>query len=232
MNLEFRHLSRLGLAFGIPFIQSVATGFLVGLAGGALASLEAWTDPGKVGFVIGASMAAVTWLLLLRRWLELCAVAAYGVDESGVADPGGTDRPGPGGESQLVRVQFSEGRQMQLVDLPANLEQLVTLAGGLLAGATFSESSWTGSGAAFTRSEFKALRDEFLRRGWAVWRRPESPAQGVALTRQGQAVVRHFASMTASPTLPEDNTQTGGISGGARACVRKSYTYPPSDVVQ
>ena len=50
----------------------------------------------------------------------------------------------------------------------------------------------------------------FLSRGWADWRNPDAPAQGVTLTPQGRAVARSFASETAPlPYQVTDEAQDG-----------------------
>jgi hypothetical protein len=160
--------------FVLPLLQSAIPGAAVGFLGGVVA-----------GIVVGL----LTWLYLLGRWLA----AEYG--GAVVFEP---DQTLP---VDVVRVELrsDQGRAGQWINLPANLDQLRTLAGGLLAGVSFSESAWCGWGKPFTKDELHELRDELVLRGLVRWRNPLYPAQGLELTGPGRAVMRKL-----SPSPSED----------------------------
>lgn len=113
-----------------------------------------------------------------------------------------------------VRVELSQSngqaRQTQIADLQVKPDQLQRLAEGLLSGAPFAESAWTGAGRPFSRGQFAELRAVFIRRGWCEWRNPEAPAQGVTISPQGKAVLRSFASETSGgpPYQEIDDAET------------------------
>ena len=90
----------------------------------------------------------------------------------------------------------------QFLDLPAEPGQLITLADGLVNGLSLSEGSWTGSGAPFSRSQFRTLRDALIYSGLARWKDERYRAQGVILSPAGRAVMRRFASMSDTKALP------------------------------
>lgn len=87
------------------------------------------------------------------------------------------------------------GQRIQVIDLGIEPEKAAALAKGLMAGQSFSESGWTGSGGMFSKSEFRTLRGELLERGLLEWRNAAAPAQGVVLTAPGRAVFRQLAQM-------------------------------------
>jgi len=199
--------AELGSGCILPLAQSAVTG-----AGVALLATGAglwWGDPSKVGYMamtFGAGAGCAAWLSGLIHWRRL---SVPGLPDFEPAAP----EPVQVLEPARVRVELSrdEGRHVQLIDLPATLDQLATLAGGLLSGATLSESQWTGAGAIFTRSQFAELRAALIGRGLAAWNNPSTPARGVALTRPGLAAMRHFASMAAASTPPGVTRDSNGI---------------------
>jgi hypothetical protein len=184
----------------LPLAQSLITGVIVGFLAYSAGLWAGWLNTQYMALTAGIAGAATIWLTSLRRWqraafpeLLLPTLPANDDPEPEYYEPVG------------VRVEMAseDSRQLKFIDLPASIDQLVTLAQGLLTGgATLSESQWTGSGGIFTRAEFAALRSEMIRRGLATWNSPGTPARGVSLTPPGRAAMRHFASMAgASPTL-------------------------------
>ena len=63
------------------------------------------------------------------------------------------------------------------------------------AGVGFSHAGLAGPHKPLSRSEFEALRDEFVARGLAVWRNPEAHGQGLELTAAGRGMCRKFAEL-------------------------------------
>ena len=186
----------------IPATQAMISGIFLGLAAGVL-----WRD--IWAFVIAwALVQAGCWLILLGRWLGAVGRVErlLGID---LNNDGYIGDPEPY-EPEPVRIELIQdsGRRCQFVDLPVSENQLIQLATGIQSGASFSEGQFTGSGAPFSRSEFRSLRDIFLRRDWLAWRNERSKNQGLEFTRAGSAVMRYYASLANTPQLIERNPET------------------------
>jgi hypothetical protein len=176
----------------VPLAQCAVTGVLVGLATLAVGLYRDWEGPGYVALGAGAVGAAWWWLTSIHFWRR-----------SVYMDLAALFRPREQAEAQPFRIEVDHGGgKMQFADLPATRDQLGKLGRGLTTGASFSEASWTGKGRPFTRGQFRALRDVFVRRGWAEWVRQEAPSQGVQLTATGKAVARHLARLEPEPPYP------------------------------
>jgi uncharacterized membrane protein YeaQ/YmgE (transglycosylase-associated protein family) len=170
----------------LPLAQSGVTGALIGLAILALVLVNqgpmvtAWL----AAMLAGSVGAVLVWLLSLVQWRRVVYApmplpeAVYEVEPL-----------------EPIRVEVKDERSgaSRFAFLPATPEQLQALARGLLDGATFAESYWTGSGQPFTRAEFSSLRAELLKRGLLAWNNPAAPARGASLTPAGRAVMRHAA---------------------------------------
>lgn len=160
----------------VPLCQSVITGMLGGLIALAL---------GGVFWHWATAITLFTWLILIIRWGDLVREVIH---------PSPDPLPDP--PTIKIAVVAEDHRSGMLAELKGyNLVDLIELARGLESGATFSESSWTGSNRPFTRSQFHTLRNIFLSRGWAVWRSPSTPARGIILSPQGKAVTRYLSSV-------------------------------------
>ena len=174
----------------VPIAQATVTGALVALVGEGVGLMLDYHSPPALALTVGAGVALLVWRDHLAIWRGYLYSLAEG-DGFEVIEP----------EPARVRVEIpsNEGRTLQLADLPANLDQLIALGAGLVEGASMTEARWIGRGRPFTRGEFIALRDELIRRGFARWNSPGTPARGVLPTKKGLAIMRHFASMTVSP---------------------------------
>lgn len=181
----------------VPGLQAIITGAVCGVAA---AAVTAWFE--LPFWAIGATAAALAtaggWLSYRNRWqwlLERITGADLNADGYiGQPQPQQPQLPAP---SIRVELAQNDGHQVDFIDLPYP-EKLPALAAGLQQGRTFSLSTWTGSGALFSRAEFEELRGELIRRGLAEWNNPAAPAQGVKLTAAGRAIFRRLAT----PTLP------------------------------
>jgi hypothetical protein len=181
----------------VPALQALVTGLFTGLAAWPLGLLNNWEQAGLIALVIGAGVALLTWTIAARHWQRVLELRE-GIDLQ--------PDPLPGAEPEsITRVTMvnQEGTSGEFLDLPCNQDQLITLAAGLLRGQSFSLGSWTGRGRPFSRADFGRLRAELLARGALEWRNPRAPAQGLALSSPGRAMMRHFASMAGgkNPTL-------------------------------
>lgn len=191
-----------GMGIALPLIQAIISGLVAGLLTYALAMLTGQGRAGVWALTVGALTAAALWFASLRSWRMI----VYRLEEYTQHDLDGNRTIGdPGEPPEPIRIEVSQndGAHVDFVELPASQEQIVSLAVGLLNGATLSEAAWSGAGNIFTRAEFSQLRNELIKRGLAAWNNPRTPARGATLTPGGQAAMRYFASLSASnpPTL-------------------------------
>jgi hypothetical protein len=186
----FNQTENLGSGCLVPLLQSIAGGAVTALLAFAVAYGAGWRLPWLFALATGAGAAVVWYWSTVVLWRR----SAYPQPESTL--------PAQPKQTPVVRVEVlkDDGRSMEFIDLPANPDQLISLARGVLQGQTLSESAWTGAGQPFTRAEFASLRGELIRRKLAVWNNPQTPARGVSLTRGGVAAMRTFAAMTDYPT--------------------------------
>jgi hypothetical protein len=166
----------------VPAMQSLFVGILSGSVATGLAFWMDLSEPWALGVVCGCC--AALWLFIggIQLWrLDVFSVP-YIAPEPVEAT------------SSVVRVEVvSEDHKWQFAELNATSGQIKELASGLLAGAAFSESAWCGSNRPFSKSEFQAIRQEFIKRGWARWRVANVPSQGLTVTAPGFAVCRSLA---------------------------------------
>jgi len=201
------HYQKKETAVLIPLFQAFVTGIFLGIMAGVLSVCVEYEHPWRAMFLTWAGVQSFAWLALLVRWAGLVksleTALNYDIDRDGVIGEEDEEE-----EIQPVKIEViqNEGRHVQFADLPITEAQLVALAVGVIQGASFSEGQWTGKGAPFSRSEFRTVRDLFIRRGWLEWVNPSARSQGLELTAPGHAVMRHFASMVEGPpALPGGN---------------------------
>ena len=166
---------------------------LVSTAGAVWAGVPWWVVPfAMVGVFALVFATELTATIRERRELLWKREEREGRDLDGDGEVG---RP----ERQTLTVELvtrhQGGQRIQVIDLGIEPERATALAKGIIAGQSFSESAWTGSGGVFSKSEFRALRGEMLERGLIEWRNAAAPAQGVVLTGPGRAVIKRLAEM-------------------------------------
>lgn len=66
-----------------------------------------------------------------------------------------------------------------------SVDRLLIVAEHVSCGGGFTEKELTGSGRPFSKREFHELRGELISTGFAAWRRPGHPAQGIVITPAG-----------------------------------------------
>jgi hypothetical protein len=177
----------------VPALQALVTGLFSGLAACALGLLYKWDQASLTALAIGAVAALLTWTLAARHWQRVLELRE-GIDLQPDSLPGAEPE-----SITRVTVVNQEGTSGDYLDLPCNKDQLITLAAGLLRGESFSLGAWTGRGRPFSRAEFERLRAELLARGALEWRNQAAPAQGLALSAPGKALMRYYASMADDP---------------------------------
>jgi len=190
-------------AVAIPALQALTSAVFVGAGVGGIAAAAGSLGLFQVSpLALGAIAGSVSGLASWRRSLSDWRLAMYGFDYGQEPEQVQVIPP-------PIRVELSSnnGRSMQFVDLPADVDQLVTLGAGIVQGLSFTESQWVGAGQPFTRGQFVRLRSEMIRRGLASWISENNTARGCRVTGKGQALFRHFASMSETPTLQVERTR-------------------------
>jgi hypothetical protein len=111
---------------------------------------------------------------------------------SSESDPATGAPTDPETKSHLITVQVKEGKSWKFAYLGIDPKKLISFSLEVLNGSSFSER--TAGSHEITQDEFRALRDEFLKRGWVEWNHPTRPQQGLSLRQNGKAVLRAIAS--------------------------------------
>jgi hypothetical protein len=200
------HLTTFG-AIGVFALAAAFTGLFIGLAVVGLAWAGGAAKVWLWGVVSWTLCQAAAWLWLVSRWASLIIPLErlIGVDlnQDGVI---GDDHPDP----PLVRIILDTpgangNRHTIIANIPCAQEKLVALAAGIMAGAPVSEERWCGAGAPFSKAEFRAVREELIKRGLLAWRNPMSTAQGIIVTTGGMKAFRYFASLSSSALPLSEN---------------------------
>ena len=181
-------------AVWIPSLQALISAALWAVAGFGLSSVA--------NFVLGATITpwvpavvafCVVSVISFRTLIDDWRVAMYG---SEAEQPEAAQLIAQPPEPIRIEIHSQEGRRVQFADLPVRPDQLKALGDGIANGKTFSEGSWVGGvNGVFTRSEFVALRDVLLQRGFIAWRSYSKPSAGVEITRGGLSLFRNIAHL-------------------------------------
>jgi hypothetical protein len=183
----------------LPLIQSLIWGALAGLGALVLSVTGRQSFRGSLLWTCGAFVVVtgLAWMAYQRHWFSISSLEklmGVDIDGDGVI---GSQAVTP---EVTIRLQDTQDGAYQetRISLPATMEQLRTLAAGVLSGVPLAEGHWIGQsrGQPFSKAQFYALRAEMIRRGLVEYINPTAPAQGYQLTRAGMAVMRYL-----SPTL-------------------------------
>lgn len=176
----------------VPLMQSAITALLVTVAfSAALIALDVrrWW-----GWAIAGGVITLIWMWwrLLNHWFRLTAHLEQltGLDLNGngrVDEPEEVEPVPQTVKVQLSRVSESGSWSGEYFDLPGSLEDLKTLARGLLDGRPFTEREWTGRGKPYASEAFRSMRRELLRRGLIELASAKDARQGYVLTDEGAA---------------------------------------------
>lgn len=181
----------------VPIGQAIPTGLLSGILVGLTCQAFHLENPALIGAISGVGAALAIYQSSISNWRSLVWTLAV---PPSMADPQPAPEENIMNETVTIRVQDTPNHTT-IANLPASLQDMITLAQGLQSGIGLNEQSWTGADQPFSRSQFHQIRDTFIRRGWAQWNNPTARAQGLVLTNQGWAVVRYLANGDAR-TLP------------------------------
>lgn len=196
-------------AVTIPLAQSAVTGALTALTVmSAAALLDA---PATAGLAAGLAVTLGEWLTLTRQWRALVwgweTATGQDIDGDGVVGE-------PDNEPARLDVWVHRENGATRRTLPVTPEQLQAWAQGVASGLSISENTWTGRGKPFSRAEYRDMRDALIRYGWAQWRDPNAPQQGLELTRAGKAVLRAIINQAAGMRLEAVTTPLRGTETG------------------
>lgn len=202
-RVDKEYLHTLEAGAWLPWMQSVMTGFVLGLIALGLSYVMRARSPWSWAIVIGGLGWVLSWLVLQWHWFGLTRLESW----SGL-DLNHDGRIGDELHHEPVEVRVKVERvndggtyQELIYNLPGTIEQLTALAEGLLIGdMSLSERAWTGSGNPFSVSEFRSLRSELIRRGLVELASDKDARQGFILTVEGRECLSGFIEPTPSPT--------------------------------
>jgi hypothetical protein len=115
-------------------------------------------------------------------------VSAYGLHQQSPAEPTIT--------RHVITAEVRTPTGLQIAEFEADPGAIKSFAGMVTRGKPFSEK--TALSAGITQTQFNAMRDQFVKLGWAEWRNPAWPKAGVKLLDLGRAWLEKASSP--SPT--------------------------------
>lgn len=201
----------------INLLQSLITGALIAFPAWALHRFYLQPAPFTGFLTILAISAAIAWLSLSRprnpdqtgpktntpKWLH-----AY------------TTAPIQKKEKLHLAIDWNEGQAGNFADLDIEKGLFIAWCCGIDAGKSIGEDHWTGSGGAFSKSQYHKFRDELISRGF-LRRRGRHHAQGFELTGKGAALCREVARRSLS-----SNGRQRPAALGAGAPMRRESSLP------
>lgn len=175
--------------FVTPFLQAIATGLAFFVIAGVVSIV--WRLSFWLPFLVGATAFALAWLLLLGRFNGLLVAREF--IQSRAPDPLPDDRPVP---RVVVEVhdRGSAGSQVQIAELPVDVDRLGTLARAVASGQELSYGRWTGRGKLLSRGELGAVYDWLVRCGLAYWKNPDRHQEGLEFTAGGRRLWARLAA--------------------------------------
>lgn len=182
-------LSDVGVAFALA-VGSYGIVLVAGAVVTLLTGADGWL---KAAAVLGIVPLLGVWFGALWEYRKLVQNVERwtGVD----IDRDGSVGPPP--EPETTHVEWVErtngGQHIKYLDIPA------VFARGVANNEPLSESHWCGDGKPYSVSEFRALRDDLITRGFARWRNERARAQGWELTTKGELMIRHAARIPLPP---------------------------------
>ena len=170
----------------VPATQALITGTVSLIPGIALTIAAQW--PWYSPFLIAGGVIALFWLYLLDAHRKLLWSVETIINRD-VDGDGATGKPEP---ARTVRVEVQRQKTTEIDDLPGPADALADFAAGVLSHRySFSERGAARAG--YGATAFKQLRATFVARGWAQWRNPDAPQQGIDLRHTGAAILKQLA---------------------------------------
>lgn len=161
----------------IPLVKSLITGFFVGAAVAVLL----W---GSLTMTTGAAVRSgfITWVLVS---------AAFWVFR--LSEPG--DQPPAEPPAEPFRAMVTVYREGQVIEgafaeFPVSRETWVEFCEQLEPGFDTAETLYTGRGGVMTITEFRRVRNELIKRGFAYWNNPKHHPGGWSFNAVGRSFVR------------------------------------------
>lgn len=187
----------------VPLLQAAVSAIIVWIVGMATVYIIWWfisggeLPPFHVAAKIGGFVALLVLATMWFRGMTHSTRTQSQVErrESApppppIPEPVKADQPRISVKLEIVR---EDG--VDYMDLPLAPDKLKTMARALKAGRPFSVNSLTGAGAPLSRGEFMTMRDEFMERGYMVWKDEQNRTLGVEFTDAGMALLDELAAL-------------------------------------
>jgi hypothetical protein len=180
----------------IPLLQSLVSGASIGAAAASIAVVANYAHPWHIFGVGMTCVQAGSWLLLLRRWLDVTwALDTWAPDRHHDDQP----EPAPAVTVESLRLQIQQDNRTQIININVPAERIYEAAALVIGGAPFAERELAGAGRPLSQREFRLLRDELLRRQYLAWKNSD-PHQGVEITPAGQQLFIQLAALAGATT--------------------------------
>lgn len=164
----------------LPFVQSLISGFFVGLIMAGIAIWIIWSSWLGLALSVGSTFSLWWFSTSIQMWRQ------------DVYQPYPTVYPT---ESQQIthteRIEVIEGNTVTIAELDLTPDEIKKMSTALLSGVSFSEDAMKSI--PLTRSQFQKVRAEFISRGWAQWINADFKNLGCRLSPAGRAVCRQYA---------------------------------------
>lgn len=183
----------------IVFLVAIITGLILGVSGWVLVGLLEFERSWLYGAGVGVITTSLTWLFLVKRGLRMIEnLLGVDLDQDGfIGDPEQEPRI-------IIMDETDLGRTHGIIlhKLPGGEARFSRLSAGILDGVPMAERYWTGSAGPYSLKEFRDLRDYLLLRGLLSWQSELDHRQGVDIQPPGRALMRRYAHLARSETLP------------------------------
>lgn len=174
-----------------PLLIALISALVVFLSAGTLALVAGWTVKVPLVFA-GATLAAIWFGHLSRGWDRLI----WAVEELSGVD---VNQDGDVGKP-TISIEVStrdDPNSLSYLHLPGTADQLRALAAGVVyQSRPLSEAEWTGSGAPYSRREFRDLMARLDAAGAIRWKDERYKTQGREVTAFGRRVLAQLAEGT------------------------------------
>lgn len=175
--------------FVVPAARALFVGVSMGLIVGLGSAMgQAPFSPWLAGMLFG-TIAMLLSFVLFVYWSQYLLEMLYGVDLNGDGRLGPPEAP----TQDKVEITVRNGGTTQYFDLPGTADQLRQFAHGVVNGGIGLEKDlWSGDGKLYRTVDYKSLRGELIKRGWARYKNG-STNQTLEVTEEGRAALAEYA---------------------------------------
>lgn len=184
----------------IPLLQGCIGGLFLGAAAGSVSWATGYGDPLPV-LGAGCMLGTVAGWFSYRAGWERRLNRLLGVDDQPQVEAYPSEVYTP--IEYQYNINYNEGRVQDRLFFGIPEDKFRVWCAGVAAGKSLSEDSWSGSAGIFSRSEYRSMRDELLRRGF-IRPRGRFHNLGFVLTSKGEALTNGVALDNPANASPDE----------------------------